>query len=398
MTEEVRKYAFIDALRGYAILAVLLVHSSLSVAPANSILRSLMNNGARGVQLFFIASALTLCLSWHFRSVHEAYPVRNFFIRRFFRIAPLFYAAVIFYVMLYGFSPRYWAPNGIKWWFVPSTVLFLHGYHPETITSVVPGGWSIAVEMNFYLLLPFLLRRLRTIRASAIVLIVSLSAYKLSTLAITHLLSGPYPAHQQYLVSSFAFLSFFGQLPVFAIGILTYFVFVNVSSLRRLVISANLLFLSLLVLLKLLTTFTIVRMLSHHIVMGAVFALFALTLGCFPVKLFVNRALALLGKISFGMYLTHFAVLELFKRLGLSTMFQNGDVPSILHYFCVVAVTAPLSYLLYITIERQGITYGKRLIDRLEQGAAQRRGWKGKVEGFVPVFGAPVSAALKRMS
>jgi peptidoglycan/LPS O-acetylase OafA/YrhL len=252
--------------------------------------------------------------------------------------------------------------------------------------------------MNFYLLLPFLLRRLRTIRASAIVLIFSLFAYASSTLAITHFLPRHYPTDQQYLISSFAFLNFFAQLPVLAIGILTYCVFTNVSPLRRLVISANLLFLSLLVLLKLLTTFSIVRMLSHHIVMGAVFALFALTLACFPVKLFVNRAIALLGKISFSMYLTHFAVLELFKRIGLGTVCQNGDVPAVLHYLCVVAVTAPLSYLLYVTIERRGIAYGRRLIDRLEQGAALGRGWKGKLEGLVPVFGAPVSAALKRMS
>ncbi|MCX5882897.1 MAG: acyltransferase family protein, partial [Deltaproteobacteria bacterium] len=160
MTEDIRKYDFIDALRGYAILLVLLVHSSQSVTPINQTLQLLMSNGARGIQLFYIASALTLCMSWRFRSKHEISPFRDFFLRRFFRIAPMFYVAIVFYVLLYGFSLRYGSPNGIEWWFVPLTALFLHGFHPETITSVVPGGWSIAVEMNFYLVLPLLLHHL----------------------------------------------------------------------------------------------------------------------------------------------------------------------------------------------------------------------------------------------
>ena len=35
-----------------------------------------------------------------------------------------------------------------------STAFFLHGLHPEAINSVIPGGWSIAVEMTFYLFFP----------------------------------------------------------------------------------------------------------------------------------------------------------------------------------------------------------------------------------------------------
>lgn len=161
---DIKKYDYIDALRGLAILAVVLVHSSQSVAPNNAILLWLMTQGATGVQLFYIASALTLCMSWMARSSHEMFPARNFFIRRFFRIAPLFYIAILFYISVNGFSPDYWSPNGIKWWFAPTTALFLHGFHPETINSVVPGGWSIAVEMSFYLILPFLIVKIKSIK------------------------------------------------------------------------------------------------------------------------------------------------------------------------------------------------------------------------------------------
>ena len=61
------------------------------------------------------------------------------------------------------------------------TALFLHGWHPETINSVVPGGWSIAAETSFYLLLP-LLFRLVTTRTRAL-------AFLLFTLALGPLMN-----------------------------------------------------------------------------------------------------------------------------------------------------------------------------------------------------------------
>ncbi|MGH8559140.1 MAG: acyltransferase family protein [Methylococcales bacterium] len=370
MTEDIRKYDFIDALRGYAILLVLLVHSSQSAAPINQTLQMLMNGGAHGVQLFYIASALTLCMSWRFRSTHEKSPVRNFFLRRFFRIAPMFYVAIVFYVLLYGFSPRYWAPYGIEWWFVPLTALFLHGFHPETIASVVPGGWSIAVEMNFYLVLPYLLHRLTTIKSSIYFFLFSLGIHAISRLAFEHLFSGIYPTNQQYLVPNFIFLNFFGQLPVFAIGISAYFAFSNIGLLKRVVSFGSLLFIVSLVLLMLLPSSSIItRLLGNYVTIGAAFALFAITLGVFPIKVLVNRVVTHVGKISFSMYLSHFAVLHFFSKFGISTLFEKGDTSSILHFLCIVAVTAVISYILYITIERQGILLGKRVIDRLEQSA-----------------------------
>lgn len=367
MTQDIRKYDFIDALRGYAILGVLLVHSSESVAPISAALRLLMSGGARGVQLFYIASALTLSMSWEFRRSHETSPVRNFFLRRFFRIAPMFYVAIVFYVFLYGFSPRYWAPNGIEWWFVPLTALFLHGFHPETITSVVPGGWSIAVEMNFYLILPFLLRHLTTTRSLVIFFVFSLAIYATSDMALPYLLLSHYPPDQQHLVSEFSFLNFFGQLPVFAIGLLAYSALKNPGTLRRLVRFGSLIFIAIIFVSLLLPSPT--KIIGNHIVDGFGFALFALWLACYPTRALVNGAITQLGKISFSMYLTHFAVLEAFSKLGISAIFQTGDASSILYYLCVVAATAPLSYLFYITVERRGILIGKRLIDELEQRA-----------------------------
>ena len=308
VTQDIRKYDYIDALRGYAILAVLLVHSTQQVAPINLAFQRLASHGGRGVQLFYIASALTLCLSWQFRASLEAFPVRNFFIRRFFRIAPMFYVAMAFYLCLYGFSPRYWAPNGLEWWYLPLTALFLNGYHPETLTSVVPGGWSVAVEMNFYLLLPFLLLRLKTMKSLLAFLLLSLLLNVMAESASLRWLLPLYPPDQQHLVYEFSYLNFLGQLPVFASGLLACHVLSHVGNLKRFVV---------------------------------------------------------LGWLAWGL-MAALSVLELFARSGISSIFPPGDGSSLLHYFLVVAVTGVLSYGFYAGIERRGIRFGKQIIDRLE--------------------------------
>jgi peptidoglycan/LPS O-acetylase OafA/YrhL len=367
VTTRLRKYEFIDALRGYAILGVLMVHSAQSVPPRHNFLHALMAGGGRGVQLFYIASALTLCLSWRFRSTHEEYPTRNFFIRRFFRIAPMFYLAIILYVLLNGFAPSYWAPNGIKWWFVLVTALFLHGFYPETIDSVVPGGWSIAVEMTFYLAFPFLMKHIKSISSAIIFLAFSLIIWKLSNLIFYHIFSSLYAADQQYLVSSFLFQNFFGQIPVFAIGILSCFIFENKSALKRRVIICDCVLGSIISLqfIALLLGFN-TNFLSNYVIFSGIFALCALNLAIFPVRLLVNRFIALIGEISFSMYLVHFAVIYFLSKVGYTSLFKRGDFASVLYYLSVVAVSAAVSRFLYAFVENRGIDFGKRLIRRLD--------------------------------
>jgi peptidoglycan/LPS O-acetylase OafA/YrhL len=154
--EKTGHFQFVDSLRGIAVLGVLLVHTGQRVARLPGSVAAVTEFGAYGVHLFFVASAFTLFSSLNQRSRSESRPTLNYFLRRLFRVAPLFWLAVLFYVWWYGTGPQYWAPHGISWPDVLATASFAHGWSPTWINSVVPGGWSIAVEMNFYLLVPFL--------------------------------------------------------------------------------------------------------------------------------------------------------------------------------------------------------------------------------------------------
>lgn len=354
-------------MRGLAILAVILVHAQGGVGAESPWLQRSMAAGARGVQLFYVASALTLCLSWAVRATRESSPLRNFYLRRLFRIVPMFYIAIAAYVALYGLAPRYYAPDGVRWFHVPLTAAFLHGYHPETITSVVPGGWSIAVEMTFYLFFPVLIVFSRRLFSLLLLLAGSLvMAWGAARLAYA-VFGNAYPEEQRYLVDTLSELNFLSQLPVFVFGITAYWLMQHRRARNGVIVGGALAFLGWCAAALISGAWVIYDVWSSPIVMGAVFAVFALALERWPVAVFVNPLTTWIGKLSFSMYLSHFAVIDAFAAAGVSARFGSGDGAALLHYACVAAATAGVSWLCYRWIERPGIAAGRRLIARLEQ-------------------------------
>ncbi|WGK69409.1 acyltransferase [Candidatus Haliotispira prima] len=164
------KKNYVYALRGFAIFGVIAIHTGQIAAPvmadlakAAPIIRDFVNQGAMGVQLFYVLSAFTLFLSYHNRKDREINPDRNFLLRRFFRIAPLYYLGLVFYLFQRGLGPRYALGDAesITMANIIANVFFVHGVNPYWINSVVPGGWSITVEMTFYLMIPLLVRKIR---------------------------------------------------------------------------------------------------------------------------------------------------------------------------------------------------------------------------------------------
>jgi len=361
----ITKYEYIDALRGFAILGVVLVHSSQWVAPTASFLTKVAQQGARGVQLFYIASALTLFLSMAARNNKEERPVLSFYIRRFFRIAPLFYCGVIIYTVAYGgLSSRYWAPNGLEWYYIPLTALFMHGWHPETITSVVPGGWSIAVEMTFYLFVPYLFLKLNSIKSTLVALFVSLVLSRITSAAVVYLVSPYYPESQQYLINSFSFLWFFSQLPVFITGILLYHIIRKYPT-ADYQVGLLLLAVSLFLFFAFLSVSTLGSFLPKHFLYGVAFLIFALLLNYYPNRLFVNNLTVWLGKLSFSIYLVHFGVIKILEYVFSEGFWLGGNKSFILAFVLALTLSASISYVSYRVVEIPSINFGKRIIKRL---------------------------------
>jgi peptidoglycan/LPS O-acetylase OafA/YrhL len=350
----VKKYAYIDALRGWAVIGVIAYHVASDISFSNPALAWLCANGHYGVQLFYIASAITLCMSWGARHLQDARPVRDFYLRRFFRIAPMFYLGALFYLLLQGFGPSYWAPNGISIWFVAVTLAFVHGFHPETINSVVPGGWSIAVEMTFYALFPWLVAWGRSAARLGLLLAFSIALVRLVAWLIES--AYVYPSGQGYLVRSFASFNFAAQLPVFLLGMLAYRAIQADGSRQRLFLGSALAIAVLVPVWLIKPSFLLASMLL---------AACACLLAARPLSLLVNPVTIKLGQLSFSMYLIHFAVLEGMVKLGLAERLAHSNVGGVLFAWAAIAGTAALAQICFVCIEQPGIRWGGEIVAKL---------------------------------
>jgi peptidoglycan/LPS O-acetylase OafA/YrhL len=166
----------LDGLRAIAVSLVLVEHFVAVCVPAGFV-QNLCWFGWSGVDLFFVISGFLIggILLDH-RSAANYY--RVFYIRRFFRIIPLYalLLAPLAVVLLLGWQNRF-AGHGLEaagWGTVLLYVFFQQnlGNHLFFATPGYLGpAWSLAIEEQFYLLLPPLVRRLT--RASLLKLIVA---------------------------------------------------------------------------------------------------------------------------------------------------------------------------------------------------------------------------------
>jgi peptidoglycan/LPS O-acetylase OafA/YrhL len=156
-----------DILRGVAILMVVVYHAfgpnwgyfvpwsdwlrDFSASPSRALLWCYpITFGWVGVPLFFVISGF--CIHYSFLRATR-FDARHFFWRRFWRIYPTYIAALLVFTLL--------LPGGIRsgqntFQFV-SHALFFHNASSETFFGISGSFWSIAVEVQLYLLFPLLL-------------------------------------------------------------------------------------------------------------------------------------------------------------------------------------------------------------------------------------------------
>ena len=366
-----KKLNYIDALRGIAILGVLVVHcgqEGKNFYP--SILQSVILNGAIGVQLFYVASAFTIFLTFAGRREKEINHTTNFLIRRFFRIAPMYYAGILYYLYQDGLGARYWLGDAtqVSTWNIVSNLGFFHAFNPYWITSIVPGGWSIAVEMFFYCLVPFLFLRIRNLN-QAVVFFVFTLLLRMMMYSLLHRF--PLIAFDR-LWEEYLFFYPPNQLPVFACGIILYFL-VNTPRYEWHVEPIVVFTLSIMLLAQLATQ--TVFIFPVHIQFGMAFIVLGYALSLKEFYVLVNPMTIYFGKISYSMYLVHFAILYGLTRFNYVDWVPTDTLVGSLMNFglrlsCLVALTALVSAISYRVIEVPFQNLGKRIINRREN--AQR--------------------------
>ncbi len=360
-----QRYDYIDALRGWAILGVLLVHVWIWIGADSDFLTRLSSNGAYGVQLFYLISAFTLLLSIERHRQQDSVNWRDYFIRRFFRVAPLFYVAMMLYGPMWQFVPRYWMPEGIQPWHILTSLTFTHGWHPKSVNSIVPGGWSMSVEMTFYLIFPLLCFCVTTLPRSIIFLVIALVVgVVISDWAYQYYLN-EVPERFSYIIKNFAYTYIpSAQICVFALGFVIFYLF-KYEFFKPQSKTKGILFILLGLLLLLVFLYWLPLKIPGFFVFSIGFTMMLIGLRFYPILLLVNPIINAIGKLSYSLYLTHFGVIFIFKTY-LASYFQvlNKDTALLLAFSLVVIVSTLISMVSYRLIEQPGMNLAKKLTRR----------------------------------
>jgi peptidoglycan/LPS O-acetylase OafA/YrhL len=312
--------------------------------------------GNYAVEGFFIISGF--CFFHLYRA--ESFRGRglwDFHLKRFLRIAPLYYLAVALNLLL---GSQVGPPASARMLLENATLTF-GLFHPNH--SLVLGGWSIGIEYVFYLLLPLLAwaasRWSGFLAAGAALLVaaslpVTLDAVPAATLA------GDQKFHTYVHLANHGFLFFLGGLVAQARARLPW----------RLARPA---FLAAVLLVLALFARHIRDFQDHWVVMQGppryVFAALCLALvALFAFREFpdsrLRRAGTLLGAISYSVYLMHPFANEALQRLA-----PAGMAPG-LSFALGLALTLGLATLTHRFVERPAMDLAKRLTARSLGGQA----------------------------
>jgi peptidoglycan/LPS O-acetylase OafA/YrhL len=374
---------WLDALRGWAIMGVVLVHAGQAVPQLAGPWKIAADAGQYGVQLFFVVSALTISLTYgQFirRNGNSLAATLSWLAKRYFRIAPLYYFGIALYLgVLFGMrwlgsEVAPYAPRDLLF-----NLLFLHEWIPSAQNSVVPGGWSIGVEMFFYLLVPLIFRLTREVVGAAGLFCIALTAAVLAGRWLAPAVSGT----PDVVDNSYLYFWFPTQLPVFLAG----FVLVRTAGGRlwrerstsaALSIAAVAGFAGSAAAGIVLGSYGNLNQVLGCAAMGVAFCFLVLVAIGQARPLLVNALTVALGRISYSVYINHFLVILLLRWAIKHTRILH-DMPQggalVIIFGLALAAAAAMSIATFRCIEAPGIAFGKLISERLARRitASRRR-------------------------
>ncbi len=266
-----------------------------------------------------------------------------FLVRRFFRIVPTYWMAILIYWLacyalppLQEDYPRFMVR-------LPAYLAFMPEYADTDGFSIFTHAWTVGVELKFYLLFPpvlFLMLKNANWRFAATAIAAALFAAHGAFLAEAYcaVLSGAMLALALERQRGYAFIAKLTRVPA-------------VVPLALIV--------ALLALLHYGERFTALAAVTTYLLAYTTVQEAAVS------RMLTWRPLAYLGQRSYGAYLLHFLAL----RIGYIFFGSDSTTSGLLAAGFCLALTVPAAELLYRTIERPGRDYGRSLLSRMRIAA-----------------------------
>jgi peptidoglycan/LPS O-acetylase OafA/YrhL len=408
--------AALDGVRAIACLIVVEYH--LSLITTNDIplwkpsqfsvfLNALTFAGDTGVTLFFILSGFLLFLPYAKALLfHAPWPsLRQFYLRRALRILPAYYVTLFLMMLIY--HPEYLHRDHLKQILIFLT-LFIDS-SSSTFKQINGPFWTLAVEWQFYLLLPLLAYGIRMIvrrgrlawRLSSLALCLALlAAWGLITRYIgLYITDHPGTTFHLPPIIIKIFLFFTYGIPTsglhgkfledFAVGMLlsSAYLLIRAPSTRKNISTlveklSPWIFLAGLLWLYAMSLWKYDQRIPHILpgfdhwlpyyppmgefgyAIGYGLCVFAILLGPALLKqIFEWRPLRRIGLLSFGLYMWHLLLLESFSQLFIQGRYLAGWPHGLLYslyWVWLFIFILPCVFLLFICIEKPGMQLAER--------------------------------------
>ena len=341
----------IESLRAYAALSVIAFHVVwLAGFEPSAMLSAVKWHGGRGVPLFFAVSAFSLAYGYGTR-LATLPEVKTFYLRRLFRIAPLYYLACLVQILV-NLSPGWVLAHPLD---VGLAATFLFNLSPDHVEGIALASWSIGVEMLFYLAFPLIMAGCRTLR-DAILLAAGSVVLALGLVALGGAVSN---AVQHSLLFN---------LPYFAGGLVAFELFRK----RPWPVWPTVIVAILGAALLIWVATPMGELIATPLGNATYQILWALPIGTLCLGMASGQPLALsnplsrwLGRVSFGLYLAHPHVISALATLGvlgkISRLPLGPDLRLLLALGLILGVTSAVAWILYELVEKPGQALGRRI-------------------------------------
>lgn len=355
------RYPALDALRAVAALCVIVYHAVLlNGIGIPEIAKVFVYRFGLAVPLFYALSAFSLAVGYYGR-LRTGDDLIRYALRRYFRIAPLFYVLIPIWIAVTGFKyGQITTPFQVF-----ANLTFLFGFMPGIHESLVWAGWSIGVEMIFYALLPLVLLAARGVGSS-----LALYAASLVVAVAFQAWIGP--------DGSYGYMNIVTHLPHFMAGLAAFHVHRSGLLDGRDRLRAALLPIGL----SIWAVMAAFRM-SHPVVRGVdveqylvapAFPCVILSQLNRPSAVLVNRVGLFLGRRSFSLYLLHPLVIVAIAPLVAALTAAHGNAVTVVAVVAmIILMTLAAAAITYPLIEARFMRIGGRVEAAVRQARLSRR-------------------------
>ena len=362
MSRQIIYFPGLNGLRFLSALAVIITHVELMQDKLG--LENLWDNllihnlGVIGVSFFFVLSGFLITyLMIEERDSFKSFSVKSFYLRRIFRIWPLYFLILILgFFILPNFTYVPFFSDNLEINFFPNLIIYLFIF-PNIALSMFPAvpligqSWSIGVEEQFYLIWPLIFKFFKNFNLNFLMKLLSLFVFiKFVILLFSLQIDSNWLL---VLKKNLAMLKFENMI-IGAMGALI----LKRNNYIKYILNNMALFLCIIGIFISLYIIPISLRDGLHILHALFFIIVILNVSSNP-KSFLkleNRLFNFLGRISYGIYMYHLIIIYFTIKI-----LMIYDIYSMLLLYTIsILVTCIVSYFSYIIFEKRFLNLKKK--------------------------------------